>query len=291
MPVPQEPQVILDPDAQVEKITGDYQFVEGPIWIADGFLLFSDIPADTIYKWTPGASESDVYRLPSGNSNGLTLDAEGRLIACEHGNRRVSRTESDGTVVTLADLYDGNRLNSPNDVVVASDTSIYFTDPPYGLPDQRVGKELDFNGVFRLAPDGTLTLLDDSFIRPNGLVFSPDEKTLYVNDSQEGHIRAFDVQPDGTLANGRLFAELEDAEREGVPDGMKVDVYGNVFCTGPGGIWIFNPGGELLGKIDVPEVPANLAWGDADMKTLYITARTSLYRVRVETGGLTPGSD
>ncbi len=290
MPVPRDPQVIIDPDAQVEKVTGGYQFVEGPIWTADGFLLFSDIPADTIYKWTPGASEADVYRMPSGHSNGLTFDAEGRLIACEHGNRRVSRAERDGTIVTLTDRYEGKRLNSPNDVVVASDGSIYFTDPPYGLPDQKEGKELDFNGVYRLALDGTLTLLDESFVRPNGLAFSPDEKTLYVNDSQEGHIRAFDVQPDGALANGRVFAELEEPEKEGVPDGMKVDVQGNVFCTGPGGIWIFSPDGELLGKIDTPEAPANLAWGDADMKTLYITARTGLYRVRVKTGGPMPGS-
>jgi sugar lactone lactonase YvrE len=288
--MPAEPTVentfetIMGHRAQVEKVAGGFQFTEGPVWDPHGFLLFSDIPANIIYKWTPGASEAEVYRTPSGHSNGLTLDRAGRLLACEH-DRQVSRTERDGTIGTLADRYRGKRLNSPNDIVVRSDGSIYFTDPPYGLPRQEEGKELDFNGVYRLVPDGTLTLLDDSIVRPNGLAFSPDERTLYVDDSAGMHIRAFDVRPDGTLANGRLFAELKEAGKEGVPDGMKVDVRGNVFCTGPGGIWIFSPGGELLGKIETPEVPANLAWGDADLKTLYITARTGLYRVRVQTGG------
>lgn len=275
---------ILDADARIDRVVGGFQFTEGPIWHPDGFLFFSDIPASIIYQWTPGSPEADVYRTPSGHSNGLTLDREGRLLACEH-DRRVSRTGLDGTVVTLAERYRGKRLNSPNDIVVRSDGSVYFTDPPYGLPKQQEGKELDANGVYRLDPDGTLALLDDTFVRPNGLAFSPDEKTLYVDDSQQGHIRAFDVRPDGTLSNGRLFAELKDPGKEGVPDGMKVDVEGNVFCTGPGGIWILSPGGELLGKIETPEVPANLAWGDADLKTLYITASTSVYRIRVKTGG------
>lgn len=281
---------ILASDVRVEKVTGGFEFTEGPVWLPDGHLFFSDIPADIIYRWVPGTPKAEVFRSPSGNSNGLTLDAEGRLIACEHGNRRVSRTEKDGTVVALAQEYEGKKLNSPNDVVVHSSGSIYFTDPPYGLPEQRAGKELDFNGVYRLAPDGTLTLLDKSFVRPNGLAFSPDEKTLYVDDSQDQLIRAFDVQPDGTLANGRLFAELKEPGKEGVPDGMKVDAQGNVFCTGPGGVWVFNPDGQLLGKIETPEVPANLAWGDQDFKTLYITARTGLYRVPVKTGGRLAGA-
>jgi len=284
---------IIDSDARVAQIAGGFQFTEGPVWHPDGYLLFSDIPASTIYQWTPGApeagaSEAIVYRSPSGHSNGLTLDRESRLVACEH-ERRVSRTEADGTVVPIAERYQGKRLNSPNDIVVKSDGSIYFTDPPYGLPRQTEGKELDSNGVFRLAPDGTLTLLDDTFVRPNGLAFSPDEKTLYVDDTAEMHIRAFDVLPDGTLANGRLFADMRDPGKDGVPDGMKVDVQGNVFCTGPGGIWILSPEGEELGRIEVPEVPANLAWGDADGKTLYITARTGVYRVHVKTGGALPG--
>ena len=289
-PMPTEPiiersmEAIVDLDAEPEQLVSGFQFTEGPVWLPDGTLLFSDIPANRIYRWTPGAAQAEVYREPSGHSNGLTLDREGRLIACEH-DRRVSRTEASGSTTTLADRYQGKRLNSPNDIVVKSDGSIYFTDPPYGLPRQEEGKELDYNGVFRLAPDGTLTLLDDSFERPNGLAFSPDERTLYVDDSYGGHIRAFDVLPDGTLANGRVFAELVDPDKAGVPDGMKVDVEGNVFCTGPGGIWVFDPSGRLLGRIVPPEQPANLAWGDADLKTLYITARTGLYRLRTKTGG------
>jgi sugar lactone lactonase YvrE len=271
-------------EVAVEKIAGGFQFTEGPVWVPDGYLLFSDIPADTIYRWTPGSAAAEVFRKPSGRSNGLTLDREGRLVACEH-DRRLSRTEKDGRVVALAERYEVRRLNSPNDVVVKSDGCVYFTDPPYGLPRQEEGRELDFNGVYCLAPDGTLTLLDDSFDRPNGLAFSPDERVLYVNDSRRGHIRAFDVQSEGALTNGRVFAELKDSGKEGSPDGMKVDVRGNVFCTGPGGIWVFDAAGEPLGLIEVPEVPANLSWGDDDLKTLYITARTGLYRMRMRTGG------
>lgn len=271
-------------DAPVEAVSSGFQFVEGPVWVPEGYLLFSDIPASIIYRWSPGEDRAQVYRRPSGHSNGLTLDREGRLLVCEH-DRRVSRTEADGTVVTLAQTYEGKRLNSPNDIVVKSEGSIYFTDPPYGLPNQKEGQELDFQGVYRLAPDGTLTLLEDSMVRPNGLAFSPDEQVLYVDDSDLGHIRAFDVRPDGTLANGRVFAELKAPGKEGVPDGMKVDLRGNVFCTGAGGIWVIDPAGVVLGVIEVPEVPANLAWGDDDLKTLYITARTGLYRLRVGTGG------
>ena len=271
-------------DAGVEKVAGGFQFTEGPVWVPDGSLLFSDIPANIIYKWTPGGASAEVFRQPSGHANGLTLDAQGRLLACEH-DRRVSRTEADGTVVALAERYEGVRLNSPNDIVVKSDGSIYFTDPPYGLPGHEADSELGYNGVFRLAPDGTLTLLDDSFERPNGLAFSPDERVLYVDDTQRQHIRAFDVQPDGTLANGRVFAELVKPGAGGRPDGMKVDVRGNVYCTGPGGVWVYTPAGEHLGVIETPEIPANLAWGDDDLKTLYITARTGLYRVRTAVGG------
>lgn len=284
---------ILALGARVEKVAGGFQFTEGPVWASDGYLLFSDIPANIIYQWTPGTDKAQVWRTPSGNSNGLTFDIERRLLVCEHGNRRISRyartcTEPDGTITTLADIYDGKKLNSPNDIVVHSSGAIYFTDPPYGLVDQQVGKELDFNGVYRLDPDGTLTLLDDSLPRPNGLAFSPDESVLYVDDSELGIIRAYDVQPDGGLANARLFAELK-GDKEGVPDGLKVDLLGNVFCTGPGGVWVFDPSGAKLGVIETPEVPANLAWGDDDFKTLYITARTGLYRIRVETGGKQAG--
>ncbi len=219
----------------------------------------------------------EVFRQPSGNSNGLTLDLQGRLIACEHSNRRVSRTEADGSVIPLATHYQGRQLNSPNDVVVKSDGSIYFTDPPYGVqPEER---ELDFQGVYRIAPDGTLALLVDDFERPNGLAFSPDERILYVDDTARRHVRAFDVLPDGTLVHGRVFAEMQSPATGG-PDGMKLDVEGSLYVTGPGGTWLFDPDGRHLGTLVTPELPANLAFGDGDRCTLYITARTSVYRVR-----------
>jgi sugar lactone lactonase YvrE len=264
-----------------ERIATGFQFTEGPVWHPEGYLLFSDIPANRIYRWSPdGTLES--FRQPSGNSNGLTLDLEGRLIACEHGNRRVSRTEGDGTVVSLAAHYQGKRLNSPNDVVVKSDGSIYFTDPPYGVQPEE--QELDFHGVYRIAPDGSLMLLTDDFDRPNGLAFSADESILYIDDTTRCHVRAFDVLSDGTLANGRLFADMRSTEIGG-PDGMKLDVGGNLYVTGPGGTWLFDPAGSHLGTFVTPEKPANLAFGDADRRTLYITARTSVYRVRTELPG------
>jgi sugar lactone lactonase YvrE len=277
---------IRDRNSRVEKVAGDFQFTEGPVWHRSNFLLFSDIPANTIYQWTPNKNLT-IFRRPSGNSNGNTLDREGHLISAEHGNRRVSRTEKDGTLVTLASHYEGKRLNSPNDLTVRSDGSIYFTDPPYGIKPEQ--EELGFYGVYRLSPDGKLTLLVKDIFRPNGIAFSPDEKKLYVNDSEKGFIRVFDVQPNGTLDHGRLFAELKDSNKPGVPDGMKVDTQGNVYSTGPGGVWIFSPSGSLLGKIDVPEVATNLAWGDSDYKTLYITASKSLYRIRLKTPGIPSG--
>ncbi len=281
--MPQTPTIgEIVPILKVEKILSGFQFTEGPLW-ADGRLLFSDIPASTIYSWTPGTRHADIYRRPSGRSNGLTLDRRGRLIACEH-DRRLTRTERDGTVKVLADSYGGRRLNSPNDVVVARNGAIYFTDPPYGLNDRLEGKELPYQGVYRLGVRGKLTLLDDSFDRPNGLAFSPDEARLYVDDTARRHIRVFDVQGDGSIRNGRVFAVLKGAE-PGNPDGMKVDVFGNVFCTGSGGVWVINPSGEPLGVIGTPEVSSNVAWGDADFKSLYITAQTSVYRVRTATGG------
>jgi gluconolactonase len=195
----------------------------------------------------------------------------------------VSRTEPDGRVVALAERYEGKRLNSPNDIVVKSDGVIYFTDPPYGVkPEQR---ELTFQGVYRLAAAGALTLLADDFERPNGLAFSPDEKVLYVDDSARKHVRAFDVNPDGTLANGRLFADMKSTA-QGSPDGMKVDERGHVYVTGPGGTWIFDPAGRHLGTLVTPEIPANCAFGAEDRRTLFITARTSLYRVRVKVPGM-----
>jgi len=262
-----------------EKVASGFQFTEGPVWHPEGFLIFSDIPANRIVKWTaPG--KTATFRKPSGNSNGLTFDRQGRLIACEHGNRRVSRTELDGNVVTLADKYQGKRLNSPNDVVVKSDGSIYFTDPPYGTP--RGQKELPFNGVFRISPDGKLALLAKDFDRPNGLAFSPDEKKLYVADTARSHVRAFDVQPDGTLKGGKEFVGVSG------PDGMKVDSKGNLYVTSRG-ITVFDAKGRTIGEIEFPERPANCCFGDADNKALFATARTSLYKVRLKVAGVRVG--
>jgi gluconolactonase len=270
--------------AEPERIAGDLKFTEGPVWHPDGYLLFSDIPANTIYKWAPD-SKLEKFRYPSGNSNGLTLDSEKRLIACEHGNRRVSRTESDGKIVALADSYQGKRLNSPNDLVVKSDGSVYFTDPPYGVqPDKR---ELDFQGVYRISPDGDLKVLVKDFDKPNGLAFSPDEKLLYVADTAKKHVRVFNVQPDGTLANDGIFADNVYKDNHG-PDGMKMDVNGNLYIAA-GVVWIFDKSGQHIGDIIAPEAPANLAFGGSDNKTLFITARTSLYRVKMKVKGVEVG--
>jgi gluconolactonase len=281
---------ILAENAAVEKLSGGFRFTEGPVYeAATDTLVFSDIPADTLYRYSVVTRTVEKFRQPSGQANGNTRDRRGRLVTCEHENRRVSRTEADGTVVTLADTFENRRLNSPNDVVVKSDGSLYFTDPPYGLPDQKVGKEQEHNGVYRIAPDSSLTLLVADFARPNGLAFSPSEDTLYIDDSQEQHIRAFDVAADGTLTNGRLFANMKAPDKKGNADGMKVDNEGRVFCTGAGGVWVFGPDGAHLGTIEIPEGPANVCFGDGDGKTLYITAHTSLYRLRLRNAGPVPG--
>jgi gluconolactonase len=265
-----------------ERLATGFQFTEGPVWLSDGYLLFSDIPANRIYQWTR-SGDVTVWREPSGNSNGLTQDSQGRLIACEHGNRRVSATETDGTVLSLAERYKDKRLNSPNDVVVKSDGSIYFTDPPYGI--QQEDREQPLNGVYRISPEGTLELLVEDFERPNGLAFSPDESILYIDDSAHRHVRAFDVRTDGTLANSRVIADM-DHPQPGSPDGMKMDAEGHLYVAGATGIWVFEPNGTRLGVIVTPERPANCAWGDEDRKSLYITARTSLYRIRVKVPGI-----
>jgi len=278
---------IVPEGAKVERLGTGFQFTEGPVWNVKGeYLLFSDIPASRIKKWTAEDGISD-FRFPSGKSNGLTLDRSGRLIACEHANRRVSRTEEDGTIVTIASHYKGKKLNSPNDVVVKADGSVYFTDPPYGL-NPIFGtfeeQELAFYGVYRVSPNGdNLSLLIDDSV-PNGLAFSPDESLLYVADTEMNHIRVFNVNEDGKTTNGRIFVEISGEPL--APDGLKVDSEGNVYVTGKGGIWVLNPEGRRLGTISVPELPANLCWGDRDWKTLYITARTSLYRVRLNMAGI-----
>lgn len=264
-----------------EKLAGGFVFTEGPVWHPDGFLLFSDIQGNRIYRWTPEGGP-ETWREPSGNSNGLALDDQQRVIACEHGNRRVSRIEADGTNVVLAEHYENKRLNSPNDVIVASDGTIFFTDPPYGIePEQQ---EQPCNGVYRMRTDGTLERVFDDFVRPNGLAFSPDEKVLYINDSRRRHVRAFDYDADGTPHNSRVVCDM-DHPQPGSPDGMKVDMEGRLYVAGATGVWVFEPDGTHLGVIVTPERPANLAWGDADHRSLYITARTSLYRVRATTPG------
>ncbi len=269
---------------KVKNLSTGYKFTEGPVWDAsEGCLLFSDIPANRIYRWTPGGS-AKIFREPSGNSNGLTLDMSRSLITCEHGTRRIGKVERDGNYTVLAETYGGRRLNSPNDAVVKSDGSIYFTDPPYGIKPEE--QELLSQGVYRLeAGKKEPTLLVDDFERPNGLTFSPDERTLYIADSSDRrHVRAFNVENDGTLTDGRVFAEIR-SELPGNPDGLKVDVEGNLYVA-TAGIWVFSEEGKHLGIIKIPEIPANLAWGGKDWKTLYITARTSLYCVKTKVEGM-----
>ena len=255
---------------------------------------------NTIYQWTESEGSSDFLDpvfdgdrtgLAMVSSNGLTLDAEGRLVICEHGNRVVSRLEADGTRTTLVDSYEGRRLNSPNDAVYGRDGSLYFTDPPYGLEGNEESplRELDFNGIFRLRPDGELQLLYRDQSRPNGIALSPDETILYsANSDPDSKIwMAYDLGPDGA-SNARVFYDATDQTAEGLPDGLKVDTAGNVFGTGPGGVWVFAPDGTHLGTIMPDEVPANVGWGD-DGHTLYMTARTGIYRIAITTGGVIPG--
>jgi sugar lactone lactonase YvrE len=263
-----------------EKVAGSFKFLEGPVWIpARNELLFSDIPANKICRYKDGQFE--VFRHPSGGANGNALDPQGRLVTCEHELRRISRTKQDGTVIPLATHYEGKRLNSPNDVVCKSDGSVYFSDPPYGVkPEDR---ELDFQGVFRVSPDGkTLTLLVRDFVKPNGLAFSPDEKVLYIADTELSHIRAFDVNADGSITNSRVFCKVER------PDGFRVDVAGSLYICAMKSVEIFDRTGKKVGEITLPERPANVAFGDSDRRTLYICARTSLYRARVPIAGCSP---
>lgn len=267
---------IVEDNARVERLATGLKFAEGPLWNPRGFLLFSDTPADTIYKLTSNG-DLEVFRRPAGYPNGNTFDRLGRLVTAQH-DRRVTRTVN-GKVITLVSQYEGKKLNSPNDVVVKSDGSIYFTDPPFGIRKpyavREEPEELGFYGVYRLTEDGKLVLLVKDIPLPNGLAFSPDEKKLYITDSQKGNILVFDVKADGTLENKRVFADMKVPGKEPLADGMKVDSQGNVYSTGPEGIWIFSPQGKLLGKIFLPENSTNMAWGDSDYKTLYITTYNS----------------
>ena len=290
---------IVPPMPRIEKLADRFQFIEGPVWVPDGFLLFSDPNANAIYRYSLDGQVS-VYRTKSGyagldigeynqpGSNGLALDREGRLTICEHGNRRITRLEKNGTITVLADRFEGKRLNSPNDLVYRSDGALYFTDPPFGLPrfheDPR--RELPFSGVFLLRA-GRLQLVSRDLSGPNGLAFSPDEKFLYVDnwDVKRKVVMRYDVNPDGTLTGGRVFFDMTGEAGEQALDGLKVDRQGNVYVSGPGGVWILSPDARHLGTIKIPELPANFAWGDADARTLYLTARTGLYRVRLNIPG------
>ena len=267
---------------EAERLATGFTFTEGPLWHPDGFFYFVDLRVNRLHKIVPGQA-AELVRENTGEGNGTTFDLQGRLIMCEGGNRRLSRMDAYGRVEVLVDRYEGKRFNRPNDVVCKSDGSIFFTDPGLRIPlDQR---ELPNPGVYRLAPDGALTLVADCEY-PNGLAFSPDERILYVANSRwAAYIHALELNDDGTLRRRRIFADMSSDEPDGVPDGMKVDVEGHVYCTGPGGVWVFAPDGSHLGTIRPPEIPANLAFGGPDRQTLFMTARTSLYALRVKVPG------
>jgi len=293
---------LVPPGARLEKLAQGFEWSEGPVWVnAGGYLLFSDIPHNAVMKWKEGEGAS-VYIQPSGytgsqprggesGSNGLLLDSVGRLVLCQHGDRQIARREKDGSWTVLVDRYRGRRLNSPNDAVWKSNGDLYFTDPPYGLlgdERKRLG-ELGFCGVYRLGTDARLTLLTDRLTRPNGIAFSPDEKTLYVaqSDPQRAVWMAFDVEADGTISGGRVFFDATDwvGKLKGLPDGMTIDRHGNLFAAGPGGINVFAPDATLLGRINPGEATANCCFGN-DGSVLYITSDMYLCRIKTSTMGL-----
>ena len=298
---------IVGPNPKIFKLAEGFKFTEGPIWVRDGgLLLFSDPNSNIIYKYAPGrdgAGELSIFRQPSGysgadiaefgqpGSNGLTLDPQGRLTINEHGNHRVTRLEKDGTLTVLADSYNGKRLNSPNDLVYRSDGRLYFTDPPFGLPkffdDPR--KQLPFSGVFTFFK-GELQLVSTDFSGPNGIALSPDERYLYVAnwDDKKKTVMRYQANADGTLSNGTLFFDMTSTPGEDALDGVKVDQKGNVYVSGPGGLWVLSPQGKHLGTIVPPRHPHNFAWGDDDGRTLYICARNGLYRMRLNVPGVRP---
>jgi len=281
---------LIDPGAEVERVATGFTFTEGPIWNQEGeFLLFSDMPGDVRRRFSERDGVQEVMR-PSNKGNGMVYDADGNLLVCEHVTSSLVRERPDGSRETLATHYRGKELNSPNDVVTRSDGTIYFSDPIFGrVPGFGVERpqDLSFQGVYRIAPGGgepELAVAEDEFEQPNGLCFSPDESLMYINDTPRALIRVYEVRRDGTLAGGRLFFDAigSGVIEEGIPDGMKCDQLGNIWVTGPGGVWVISPAGEHLGVIEVPENVGNLAWGGPDWKTLWMPSSTSLYRVRTE---------
>ena len=297
---------LIDPGARFEQLAAGFRFAEGPVWDAPrGRLLFTDLTKSEI--WTLDESGATIWRQPSNMANGLALDREGRLIACEAATSVLSRLELDGSRTVLASEWQGKELNSPNDVIVARDGSLYFTDPHYGRGEPPHGfprpRYLDFQGVFRVVPGEGLQLLADDFVGPNGLALSPDESLLYVIDTLRMHVRVFDRLPDGGIANGRIFIKQAEHDLDldaissyleehdvlpfAIPDGMKVDEHGNVWVTGPGGIWVVSPAGERLGVIETPDIAANLAFGGTDGRTLYVCATRSVHRIPTLVRGAT----
>ena len=267
--------------AVVEKIASGFLFVEGPVWRDSVGLLFSDLSGNKVYRWTQ-ATGAVVYITPSSNANGLTYDLRGRLLLAQSGLRRVARRDSSGNMVSLAALFGGKKLNSPNDIAVKSDGAIFFTDPPFNVPAGQQ-RELTFSGIYRISPSGALQLLDSTLNEPNGICFSPDERKLYVDNSSQRIIYVWDVVNDSVIANKRVFASIPPA---GYADGMKMDAAGNLFCAGPLGIWVFGSNGAVLDTVLVPGQTTNCNWGDADRKTLYITSGNSVYRIRLAVTGV-----
>jgi gluconolactonase len=289
---------LVSRDARIEKVAGGFTFTEGPLWRSSGVLWFSDVPGNVVREWSPDGGVVERLRpggydgnsLPPGGfigPNGMTAGPGGSVMLCQHGNRRIVQIGPDMTIKTLVDHFEGRKLNAPNDLVYRSDGTLYFTDPPYGLPlgDDDPMKELPFNGVFKLS-GGKLELIIDDLTRPNGIAFSPDERTLYVSNSDEKRRTwmRYDVAADGSVRNGHLFFDATADNESGVPDGMKIDVQGNIWATAPSALYVFSPNGTHLGTIKPPEDPANCAWGD-DGRSLYITAETGLYRLKTLVNG------
>ncbi len=288
---------LVPQEATVEKLAGGFMFTEGPLWRPQGALWFSDVIGNVVREWSVNGEVTEILRpggcdrnsQPTGGfigPNGMTAGPDGSVLLCQHGNRRIVRIDRDRNVSTLVDRFEGKKLNSPNDLVFHPDGSLYFTDPPYGLPmqDADPAKELPFNGVYRFS-GGQLELIIHDLARPNGLAFSPDYKTLYVANSENRKLwMRYTVAADGSVSNGSVLADVNEVNEPGVPDGMKLDTLGNIYAAGPGGVWVFSPEGRHLGTIKTPETPANCAWGD-DGKTLYITAVTGLYRIPLAVAG------